>query len=197
MITNKLHPWAEDEAKRYAVCYRSEHYHCGLARLSQADRVLAETQGCSLLDVGCGRGEVMLKAAALGYDPIAGTEIVPALCERACVTRATADALPWPDQAWDVVTCLDVLEHVPDHAVEATLQELARVCGERLIVTVSNLHDHAGEFYGVGPLHITLKAYDEWYCLMCRAWPDFSVEWRNSDSNGGISELFVADRRTA
>jgi SAM-dependent methyltransferase len=46
------------------------------------------------------------------------------------------EELPWPDHAFDLLTCLDVIEHTPDDVV--TLRELARVTrpGGWLLVTV-------------------------------------------------------------
>ncbi len=55
-------------------------------------------------------------------------------------TRVTADRLPYPDGAFDLVTCLEVIEHVGDPL--ALVAELARVTrpGGTLILTCPN-HD--------------------------------------------------------
>jgi hypothetical protein len=44
--------------------------------------------------------------------------------------------LPFPDDHFDVVTCMEVLEHVPDEIFEDGLRELRRVCRGQLLTTV-------------------------------------------------------------
>jgi SAM-dependent methyltransferase len=63
------------------------------------------------------------------------------------------EQLPWPDESFDLITCLDVIEHTPDDRV--TLAELRRVCrpGGWLLVTVPAYqalwsgHDEANHHY--------------------------------------------------
>ena len=63
------------------------------------------------------------------------------------------EELPWDDATFDLITCLDVIEHTPDD--RATLRELRRVCkpGGWLLVTVPayqalwSLHDEANHHY--------------------------------------------------
>lgn len=106
----------------------------------------------SLLDVGCNVGEwladcarrfpsarlagVDLSEAALGM----ARERLPRL--ELCV--AGAEQLPFPDQSFQYVTCMEVLEHLPAVHRAMTLREIRRVLrpGGRLILTVP----HAGWF---------------------------------------------------
>jgi SAM-dependent methyltransferase len=93
-----------------------------------------------VLDVGCGSGRNLVDLARLG--PVAGVE----LSEQAAAVataRGVADvrigpveSLPWTDETFDLVTCLDVLEHTPDDRL--TLRELRRVTrsGGVLLLTV-------------------------------------------------------------
>ncbi len=63
------------------------------------------------------------------------------------------EELPWDDQTFDLITCLDVIEHTPDD--RATLRELRRVTkpGGWLLVTVPayqslwSSHDEANHHY--------------------------------------------------
>jgi len=102
-------------------------------------RVLAATLGkmalppdTRALDAGCGAGGNLALLAsrfeAVGVDE--DPEAVAAAGPRACVGSVLD--LPFEDGAFDLVCCLDVLEHVPDDV--AALHELRRV-GSTLLVT--------------------------------------------------------------
>ncbi len=62
----------------------------------------------------------------------------------AILSRAVAERLPFPDDTFDCVTCLEVLEHLPEKNWTSAIQEMRRVLkpGGVLIVTVP----HAGLF---------------------------------------------------
>jgi SAM-dependent methyltransferase len=81
------------------------------------------------LDVGCGAGTLMRAAGTLGWRVI-GTEVAPAAAE--AVRSAGLDvrvgelgALPLEPAGFDVVSLVEVVEHVPDPA--ALLTEAARL----------------------------------------------------------------------
>lgn len=102
----------------------------------------------TVIDVGIGEGlcldRLMASAAAAGtLDPGArfvGIEYrfdkaaVSCRLDRVDVAVADAGMLPFPTGSADLVTCIEVLEHLP--AVEQAVAELARVCRERCIVSV-------------------------------------------------------------
>jgi SAM-dependent methyltransferase len=121
----ELHPW----------------YGGRLAVLSgELDR-LDLPAGASILDAGCGTGGVLAELAGRGV--VAGVEPDPGSAalarERvpgADVRIASAASVPFGDGRFDLVCCLDVVEHVDDD--RAVLRELRRVvrAGGRLLVTV-------------------------------------------------------------
>lgn len=49
---------------------------------------------------------------------------------------AGIDALPFPDDHFDVVTCMEVLEHLDPPVLRAGLDELRRVCRGQLLMSV-------------------------------------------------------------
>ena len=95
----------------------------------------------SVLDAGCGEGETIERLAGLLPERIAAVDV-----ERSCVeavrsrhpgvevSRDSVDALPFADDAFDLVLCLEVLEHVPEP--ERAVRELARVAGRDVVVSV-------------------------------------------------------------
>ncbi len=110
-----------------------------------------------VLDAGCGSGRTLEDLAA--YGEVHGLELDPGAAAlarsrgRGEVQIGRLEALPWDEATFDLITCLDVIEHTPDDRV--TLRELRRVCkpGGWLLVTVPayqalwSRHDDANHHY--------------------------------------------------
>jgi SAM-dependent methyltransferase len=96
--------------------------------------------GARILDAGCGSGRNMVDLEHLGT--ITGVEIADASVERARargvgeVIQCSVTSLPFADDYFDLVVCLDVIEHIADE--RGALTELQRVVrpGGGLLVTV-------------------------------------------------------------
>lgn len=118
---------------------------------------LAPPPGARILDAGCGSGRTLDDLARWGQ--VSGLELeqagVAAARSRghADVRQGAVEELPWPQDTFDLVTCLDVVEHTPDD--RRTLAELRRVTrpGGHLLVTVPayswlwSAHDVASRHY--------------------------------------------------
>jgi len=95
-----------------------------------------------LLEVGCGEGfalrAVVVESCPLtsvGLDIEAGAlEWARNLSPRSALVCGNALALPFPADSFDVVMCLEVLEHLEDPA--PAIEELLRVCRGSLILSV-------------------------------------------------------------
>jgi ubiquinone/menaquinone biosynthesis C-methylase UbiE len=113
--------------------------------------------GGAVLDAGCGSGRMLQELER--YGDVHGVDVSP---EAAGVARARGlgevvtgrlEQLPWPDAKFDLITCFDVLEHLPDE--HAALGELARVCKPNgwMVLTVPayealwSHHDEANHHY--------------------------------------------------
>lgn len=106
---------------------------------AELDR-LALPDGAEILDAGCGSGRTMEELArygrVVGVDASETAVLTARSRGRANVRVATLETLPFPGDTFDLITCLDVLEHLPDD--RAALAELRRVCRPQgwLVVTV-------------------------------------------------------------
>jgi SAM-dependent methyltransferase len=106
----------------------------------------------SLLDVGCNVGAWLGECARRHPSArLAGVEINREALDAAQdnvptaeLQHAGAENLPFPDESFQYVTCLEVLEHLPANLRHAAFREMHRVLqpGGRMIVTVP----HAGWF---------------------------------------------------
>ena len=126
--------------------------------------------GMTLLDVGTGRGEMLAVAAELGARYAIGVEYAAAATaltrqtlssrnveDRAAVLLADARQLPLPDASVDMVTMLDVIEHLAPPELDSALREARRVLrpGGKL----------------VGHTFPTRTIYDVTYRALRLAWP--------------------------
>lgn len=117
----------------------------------------------SVLDVGCNVGGFLehCRACFPGI-ALAGVEVNPlalAAARRALpeaeLYPAGGEALPFADGRFDCVTCIEVLEHVPEGDRPAALAEMRRVLrpGGRLVLRTP----HAGAFAFLDPHNVRFR----------------------------------------
>jgi SAM-dependent methyltransferase len=150
-----------DETMMKATLAVDEHHwwYRGRRRVIRAELGrLVLPAGARVLDAGCGSGRTMVELADYG-DEVSGVELNAEAAELARgrgvgeVQIGRLEELPWDDGTFDLVTCLDVIEHIADDV--AALVELRRVArsGGWLLVTVPayqalwSRHDEANHHY--------------------------------------------------
>ncbi len=128
LAVDERHWWYRGRRRIIRAELDSLHLHLHLPRLAV------------VLDAGCGSGRTLQELAPLGE--VHGIELDPEAAELARsrghgeVQVGRLEELPWPAASFDLITCLDVIEHTPDD--RATLRELRRVArpGAWLLLTV-------------------------------------------------------------
>lgn len=145
----------EAEIAKYREAYTDQRYRMKEWRqeILREWLAVANRRCVSYLDVGCGRGESLTIARDIGMDA-RGCEVVESLCDGSDVDLIPGGhVLPYRDDAFDAVSCCDVLEHVLEEDVPVMLRELSRVAGVALLLGISGKP---------GPLHITCHPPDWW-----------------------------------
>jgi ubiquinone/menaquinone biosynthesis C-methylase UbiE len=109
-------------------------------RLSAAFALASVTPGMRVLDVGCGRGEILRHCARLGAEAY-GIDYAPVALDMASkvvadekqspgktgVAQADAKILPFPTQSFDRALIFDVVEHLFPWELDLCLAEIRRV----------------------------------------------------------------------
>jgi 2-polyprenyl-3-methyl-5-hydroxy-6-metoxy-1,4-benzoquinol methylase len=137
---------------------------------------LLDGVGKRALDVGCAYGYTSNVLAGLGYETV-GVDISAHAIKQA-KTRLSAEllvcdaqnSLPFDVSSFDLVTCFDVLEHLPNP--ERALSGMFDVCQGTLVCTTPNRKVEK-------PVRKLMRDYDETHVST-----KTQKEWKKSVSNG-------------
>lgn len=139
----------------------------------------------SLLDAGCGRSPFAVRIAKeLALDVWALDISLNAMNWQAAhaakqhgwlipVRGDLTQGLWCKVGQFDVVTCFDVLEHLPPERVGFAIRELCRVARKRVVITVGT-EPSKRKGPGGEELHLTVNPHGWWqYQLSANVWPSF------------------------
>ena len=150
----------DGEVEKYRACYRNEKY--GTAKSFVTDFRSPELNqiepGSTYLDVSCGRGESIKYVIGKLEGNVfpAGTELVPELCGDFGAYAVVSNKLPNLDglQAYDYVSCWEVLEHLPVHDVIPAVNRLLSLTNKKLFVSANDRRASGGDDHGL-VLHLS------------------------------------------
>jgi ubiquinone/menaquinone biosynthesis C-methylase UbiE len=137
--------WNEEMVKKYDP--DAFHHHPNpVVRFIEGKRVKAilslmhENKEDRILEVGCGAGNILEKAPPgnlFGIDISTSilTKAKKKLSEKADLSQADAQNLPFKNRVFKQVICSEVLEHLLDPS--ASLQEIARILNKQGIAIIS------------------------------------------------------------
>jgi ubiquinone/menaquinone biosynthesis C-methylase UbiE len=135
----QLLPSEVDEPNEEAAAPFDKYYRKKL--LQQIN--LREVSGYSVLEVGCGVGDLLLLAASYRPREIFGVEEDDEALNNAKLllhatgadlSQASILQLPFPDKSFDYVYALFELQYLADELLESAVSELCRVCRQFMII---------------------------------------------------------------
>ena len=140
--------------------YYQRLYHQGIQRYGRFKEIINEVLGCGefALDVGCGSGVYALTLASLDM-VTCGIDISPIgiqmaqqigkelrLEDKASFFIQSADHFGFPDESFDVVYSVSLLEHLASHRIPKAISEMVRVCrlnGKIVILCMNYCRDQS------------------------------------------------------
>lgn len=115
------------------------------------------------LDVGCAKGYLVKSLCDLGIDAsgidpseYAVSQVPPEISDK--IQPGMAQSIPFDNDTFDVVTCFDVMEHIPVQQVPKVLKELLRVSKQWVVLRVVT-REVEGD---IDPSHETIRGKDWW-----------------------------------
>lgn len=198
VTTNNHETSRERELSKYATAYEDPTYGMSKGRYEAIDKALKDLRAVphtvhhdgdfppqyvkSYLDISCGRGESLDLALKHGFTSVMGTETVDALCKPG-IAKATLPNTGLANKSADVVSLIEVIEHLLPEDVEPALYELTRLARHHILISAATTSHVVG---GVD-LHPSARPLEEWEELFKKVWGDkvhrihdfgFSPAWR-------------------
>jgi len=162
--------WQEREKERYDKAYATGEYVPFNGRQFYKNFFNAfYLDGVkSHLDVGCGLGcgvKLMRDLGIESYGVDISSEIKPFWKTTGIANYckvASADNMPFPDNRFDFIVCVDMLEHAPCGAIEDILREILRVGNSTFIFNICTMPAGAKMPHDGSEPHICVRPQEWW-----------------------------------
>ena len=148
----------------YNVYWKQHYKNSWDYGINIIDNVINNYSFNTILDAGCGQGDVIKYLLKNGYD-CKGVEISDfivkqkslELFNRGIIKISSLENIPFDDNSFDIVFSSDVLEHIPEEKIDIVISELCRVAKYDLFLTINLRPSSENNKY-----HITLKSREWW-----------------------------------
>lgn len=176
-MANKNH-LLEKEVKKYDYLFENNDLYNANKnhpRYAMAEKFLKKCGRVKLVaDIGCGRCIFLEKLQkkglqVFGLDP---SKVIINSKKSPFVIYGTCDNTPFADNLFDVVFCLDVIEHIPGILISDSLKELRRISNKYLIISAASHEDIVENI----KVHISIKSYREWEKIISKYFKIVSSE---------------------
>ena len=155
-LNQKLH-----ENPKYGSRVRAKKYN-------EINNLMNSVQAKTLLDYGCGKGEMAKHLPAYCYDPC-----VPEFAKR-------------PRRRFDVVACCDVLEHIEPDCLDEVLADIRDYAKLAVYLVISTRP--AGKFLADGRnAHLIVEDQNWWLNRLSQTF----TFWQLTITNTDISEITI------
>lgn len=130
---------------------------------------LAEYLECNtILDAGCGKGQLIPLLVDKGFQ-VTGIDhtligLLPHIDITRCIEAPLSD-IPCSDDFFNMVICVDVLEHIPNELLEESIKEMARVCNGYALFKIALFKDGYGKKIGE-VLHKSVLPPETWISIL-------------------------------
>jgi hypothetical protein len=158
----------QKEDLKYSALWQNDYKDANWQRLAKVGiRLSKNLDGDkTLVDFGFGRGSAMKFFEDKGFK-VSGVEISRYAVDECKkkgmdVYHSSLDALTiFEDDKFKIGFCNDVMEHIPDDSVIGSLDEMARVCSQYLLLSVCPTPSHHLSMEGEN-LHLTVRPAYWW-----------------------------------
>jgi SAM-dependent methyltransferase len=164
------------------------NYSPGEVMVDQALMLCTDFKMKTILDAGCGTGRATSLFNALGLDAtgvdITLSHISPAV--KAKIGDKLHEECLWElsfTEPFDLIYCIDVLEHIPPKRLYKTISKLASLCKVCAYFKIALYQDGYGKQIGE-TLHLSLYKTDQWIQMLAPHFGDINVI---SDDGGNLT----------
>jgi ubiquinone/menaquinone biosynthesis C-methylase UbiE len=152
--------------EKYNIAYRDPSYRTTSASFHLSEIAMQKLKFDSVLEVGCGMGYGVIrflqqnkKVKAIETCDYLLDSFLFSLVRLDVVTKGSAQSIPFPADTFDLVFCVEVLEHIPEADIHQAISEMVRVCKKYMFLTISTVP--AKHFPSLN-LHETIKPTEWW-----------------------------------